>query len=430
MLLLWSVLALLLLLALLFLCWPWLRYRHQVASGAALLTQAQVDERLAENVRLFREHMAELETQKADGRIDEAQFNQLKLEQERALLEDEQALVRIQAKPQGNKSSWVFGGLAAVLILVALIAYDQLGNREDVRIQGLEQAKQQQIKEAMRTGRAADPAVTRDLVKALESRLVSEPENIQYWFILARNHMELNEFGKAAEAYKQVLARDKQSGMVLAETAQAIFLRDGNKVSDDVADLTREALVLEPDNSMALGLAGIVAFNRNDYLDAIRHWQRAVKIMGMESAGALSLEAGIDRARTMHLQKGGDAALLEETMTGKQISFSVVLGNGVQLSPDQWVYVYVRAWQGPKMPLAITRIKASDLPRQVTLTEAMSMTPSATLTSFPQLELVARVSQDGSATAKPGDWQGTLGPVELKSLPSNLEVRIDHQVAQ
>ena len=80
------------------------------------------------------------------------------------------------------------------------------------------------------------------------------------------------------------------------------------------------------------------------------------------------------------------------------------------------------------MPLAIDRVKVSDLPRVVLLNESMAMTPAMSLGTVDKVEVVARISKDGTAAAKPGDWEGSLGPVDLTSVGSVINVIIDHQI--
>lgn len=422
--LLWTGIASLLLLALMFMAWPMVRYR-KVQTG---LSQAQVDDRLAENVRLFREHLAELDLQKADGRLDETQYAQLRLEQERALLEDEQALRRAQQPVGANRGAVVFPVLAIVIIAGSLGLYKYLGSSDDVAIQALQMSNQYQDYQDMLANRQPDQERAHELAESLEKRLKSDPDNIQYWFLLARTYMGLNDFTKAANAYQQVVSRDQKSGMVLAEAAQAIFLRDGNRISPPVEDLTKAALVLEPENTMALGLMGIISFNHKKYLDAIQHWEKAVAIIGPDSSSTEPLNVGISRAKTLYLESGGSADALGAKATGKQLSVSVSLGEGIKANPEHLVYVYARAWQGPKMPLAITRIKVSELPKTIVLTEAMAMSPAATLAQATSVELVARISQDGTATAKAGDWQGSLGPIDMKAIPEQMAIVINQEV--
>lgn len=422
---LWVGASLLCLIALGFVFWPLLRQRKE-ATTVALATE--VNARLEENIRLYREHIGELDVQLADGRIDQAQYDQLKLEQERTLLDDE-ASVRAALPTAAGK----FGikTLAAVAVLVLVGAwglYHHLGSSADVEVRQAQELKQQLDAEDIKAGRNPDPVRTREVNRLIEARLADVPDHLQYWFFLARNYMELNEFDKAVNAYQQVLQRDKDSAMVMAELAQAMFLRDGRQTNPAISDLVAKVLKAEPDNTMALGLAGIDAFSKKDYINAMKHWERVVKLVGEDTPTGQSLSAGIERAATLYFAEGGTVGDLERARNGRQIGIHVSLADGVKAQPDQVVFVYARAYQGAKMPLAIDRVKVSDLPRVVLLNESMAMTPAMSLGTVDKVEVVARISNDGTAASKPGDWEGNLGPVDLNTAGAVVNVIIDHQV--
>lgn len=423
---LWVGVALLSVLALGFIFWPLVRYGKQQNGQSSEV----VADRLAENVRLFHEHIAELEIQFTSGRIDQAQFDQLKLEQERSLLDDE---ADIRAAQQNRTLGAGFKTLGVIALLVMAVSwglYQHLGSSADVEIRLAQELKQELDNVDYQAGRNPDPVRAREMVRLIEARLAEEPEQLQYWFFLARMQMDLNDFDKAVNAYQQVLQRDPGSAMVMAELAQAMFLRDGNKMSPPISDLVDKALKAEPDNTMALGLAGIDAFGRKDYVNAIKYWERTVKLTGQDSPGSQALISGIEHAATMYFAEGGTEATLAAARAGRQLSINVSLAEGVDARPDQIVFVYARTWQGAKMPLAIARVPVSELPKRVTLTEEMAMTPAMSLGSVDSVEVVARISQDGTATAKVGDWQGSFGPVDMKSAHSDISIKIDQKVAQ
>ena len=75
-----------------------------------------------------------------------------------------------------------------------------------------------------------------------------------------------------------------------------------------------------------------------------------------------------------------------------------------QVKPDDSVFVFARAVSGPPMPLAVKRLKVSDLPSEVSLSDADAMMPQLKLSQHPQVQLVARISRAGNATA--GEWIG------------------------
>ncbi|HTF95696.1 MAG TPA: c-type cytochrome biogenesis protein CcmI [Cellvibrio sp.] len=412
--------------ALVFVFWP---VFHQRKEATATELTNEVNARLDENIRLFREHMTELETQFRDGRLDQTQYDQLKLEQERALLEDE-ASVRAALPSANNKFGFaIFAGIACLVLVSTWGLYQHLGSSADVEIRQAQELNQELDAQDITAGRNPDPIRTKELNRLIEARLVDNPDHLQYWFFLARNYMELNEFDKAVNAYQRVLERDKDSPMVMAELAQAMFLRDNRQTNPAISELVTKVLKAEPDNTMALGLAGIDAFNKKDYVNAMKHWERVVKLVGEDTPTGQSLAAGIDRAATLYFAMGGTVENLERARDGRQIGVKVNLADGVQADPDQVVFVYARSYQGAKMPLAIDRVKVSDLPRVILLNESMAMTPAMSLGTVDKIEVVARISKDGTATAKPGDWEGSLGPVDLTAAGGSVvDVTIDRQV--
>lgn len=422
---LWVGASLLCIVALGFVFWPLIRQRgEQTTNGFT----DEVNARLEENIRLFREHVAELDTQFNEGRLDERQYHELKLEQERALLEDEAS---VRAGLSNNTSRFGFKTFACIGLLLVVAAwglYQHLGSSADVEVRQAQELKLKLDDQDVKAGRNPDPIRTRDLNRLIEARLAENPDHLQYWFFLARNYMELNEFDKAVGAYQQVLERDKDSPMVMAELAQAMFLRDDRSTNPAINDLVERVLKAEPDNTMALGLAGIDAFNKKDYVNAIKHWERVVKLVGEQSPAGQSLYAGIERALTLFLAEGGSLEQLDAARNGRQIGVLVKLGEGVVASPEQVVFIYARAYQGAKMPLAIDRVKVADLPRVVLLNESMAMTPAMSLGSVDEVEIVARISTDGSATAKPGEWEGSLAPVNVATAGDVVNVTIDRQV--
>lgn len=423
---LWFGVAILCVFAVGFIFWPLIRYGKQARQN----TKININDRLTENVRLFQEHIVELESQLAGGRIDQAQFAQLKVEQERALLDDEASIRAAQQNRQLNAGFKTLAVVAILAVAGAFVLYQQLGSSADVEIRLAQEQKQQLDSLDYQAGRNPDPIRTREMIRLIEARLSDNPEQLQYWFFLARMHMDLSDFAQAVVAYQQVLERDQNAPMVMAELAQAMFLRDDSKISPAISDLVNRALSLEPDNTMALGLAGIDAFAKQDYLGAIKYWGRTVKLTGADSPGSQALNAGIERAASLFFANGGTQEQLNAAQTGRQLSINVTLAEGVTASPEQMVFVYARAWQGAKMPLAIAKIKVSELPRRILLTEAMAMTPAMSLGSVDQVEVVARISQDGTATAKAGDWQGSIGPVDVVKSSAGLSVVIDRELTQ
>jgi len=125
-------------------------------------------------------------------------------------------------------------------------------------------------------------------------------------------------------------------------------------------------------------------------------------------------------------QQTGKAWDAPAVATGAAITVNVALAPEYleKISEDDTVFIYAKAQKGPPMPVAVARHKVSELPIQVTLTDAMAMMPQMTLSTTKDVLIGARVSKTGQAIAQSGDLQAdevamTIGSTEPVSLLIN-----------
>lgn len=421
---LWWGMALLLILALGFFIWP----LRRTASGSPLERMRR--EYLEANVQLFREHLAELEAARDAGRLTDAAFEELKREQERALLEEERELA--VSKPVQGKvlpGGRVILVMAALLMVMSVGMYHWQGSSEDLRLVELQAEKARQDRLDRQKDRRPDPARTWSIVEHLTQYLKARPDSTEHLFLLAHYLREMGHYERAGDAYERILEQQPKSPRILAALAETRFIANDNRVTPETRELLERALEENPRETTALGLAGIDAFNREQFTEAIGYWRSALAELG-QSPQAAAFERGIARARQALAESGEDPSGGESDVTGGSVSLEVEvsLGSDVPFKPNQTVFVYARAWQGSPMPLAIKRLKAQDLPQTIVLDETMAMSPSASLASVEQVELVARLSQSGDAMAQSGDWQASRGPVSLDDSKEASTLVIDQRV--
>src|SRR5690606_31649538 len=179
------------------------------------------------------------------------------------------------------------------------------GSAPDVAIHQLQQQKNQLDYQDMLQNRQPDPQRALEFMAAVEARLEQKPESTQYWFVLARSAMEVGDYARAVNAYERILPLDPEASIVKGELAQAMFLRDKNRLRPAIVHLAESALLLDAQNTTALGLLGINAFEQKNFTAAVEYWQRAVAILGPEAPGSQALQGGIARAQS-EAKKAGE----------------------------------------------------------------------------------------------------------------------------
>jgi cytochrome c-type biogenesis protein CcmH len=81
------------------------------------------------------------------------------------------------------------------------------------------------------------------------------------------------------------------------------------------------------------------------------------------------------------------------------------------INPDDTVFIFARAVDGPRMPLAVARHQARELPLTVMLDDSMSMSQALKLSGFNKVTVGARISKSGNAMPQSGDLLGLRTPV-------------------
>jgi cytochrome c-type biogenesis protein CcmH len=99
------------------------------------------------------------------------------------------------------------------------------------------------------------------------------------------------------------------------------------------------------------------------------------------------------------------AASTNKPVEGGGITVKVTLDKSLmaKTNPEDSIYIYAKAMQGPPMPLAVVRKKVKDLPIVVVLDDAMAMMPTMTLSKFNKVRVGARISKSGNPISQSGD---------------------------
>ena len=277
-------------------------------------------------------------------------------------------------------------------------------------------------------------------IASLQQRLEDNPDDANGWNMLARSYMTLQRFGDAVTAYERVMElEDGRNAQTLVDLALAISSRDGSAIEGRTSSLIESALALEPNNPAALFYSGIASANRGDTDTAAARWEM---LMGLNPPPEIRsiLEQRVAEWRGVPIES--IAPPLADTGTASPpastaaptadpdavVTARIALSDDAlsALTSDANVFVIARDPAQPSPPIAVSRVRLSDLPTVVSLGDSQSMVAGRALSGFEEFELLARVSLSGSPAAASGDWFGTL--IVRPADTDSVFLAIDQQV--
>jgi cytochrome c-type biogenesis protein CcmH len=272
------------------------------------------------------------------------------------------------------------------------------------------------------------------MTQKLADRLKQEPNDPNGWAMLGRSYAVLGRHPDALPAFKQALTLRPDDPNLLTDYADALAVVNGRNLEGEPSKLVARALEIDPNNLKALSLAGTAAYLRKDFAGALRHWDKLAQL-APDSDFARQIQRGIDEARRQAGMPAPTAqapapGVASSAAAGASVSGTVTLAQQLagKASPDDTVFVFARAAEGPRVPLAILRKQVKDLPLKFTLDDSMAMSPAAKLSGAPKVIVGARISKSGGALAQPGDLQGLSAPVSLGT--SGMAIEISQIVGQ
>lgn len=362
--------------------------------------------RSAANLAILRDQFAELERERDNGSLTAADFEQADRELQRRLLDEVPATSHVPtARPGGRKTAVA---LLVILPLAAAAGYAALGNR-----QALDPLQRQT---------PVTPEQVERMVAGLAAKLKDNPDDEKGWLMLARSYQVMQRFPEAAEAYSRAQKLVDQDPALLADHAEVLSRSQGGNLQGKPTELIERALQLNADEPQALLLAGAAASDRQQFAAAADYWARLLAQFEPGSEEARALSAAVDRARQLAAQ---GTAERKAANNGGAISGQVTLSAEIaaQASPDDVLFVFARAGDEARIPLAATRARVGDLPLSFRFDDSMALAGGRKISDFKTVSIEARVARAGKAQSSSGDLYGTLDGVKPGS--QGLQVLID-----
>lgn len=257
----WSIAGILLLAAVLALLVPLVRRRAQSAG------------REHHELSVLKDQLAEIERDRAAGRLDEDQAAAARLEVERRILDlATESAPAETAAPAPGTSRWRL--LTASSIVILLVPVSSLGlylyfgtpGMPDVPLadRAAERA-QMQAADERRQG-------LMDMAAELSGRLQAEPSDLAGWMLLGRTYLTLDRPGSAVEAFEKATALPTADSETWSAYGEALVQANDGLVSPLAQEAFQRAVGLMPGEPRARYYLGLAERQAGDPLAALGWW--------------------------------------------------------------------------------------------------------------------------------------------------------------
>ena len=356
------------------------------------------------NITLYHEHLSQLNNDLAEGSIEQDSYAQLKAELDKTLLQD--AKLSHSSVVEKQKKSWLWPVAIAFAIVsfslysyMILGAYPQLNSPTAINEN---EAHSELNPEQMLVFR----------LQQLQREVKNDPTNSQAWFSLGQAYISAGEFDNAIEAFDRVMKQVGEHAELLGPKAQAMYYKNNQQINGDIQTVIDKALALDSLDASTNILLGMDSFSNRDFAKAVKYWETVLN-SGRPGISPQALMGAVEEAKNQLRMSNDDTSLAggadEIDPSLPRLMVNVSLADNVQKAlasgEDKTVFIYAIAADGPRMPLAAVKIKASDLPINIVLDDEQAMTPQMRLSSVDKVHIYAVVSMQGSVGIKSGDFK-------------------------
>ena len=379
------------------------------------------------NAAIYREQVARLEQDLAQGVLAKEDHAQALAELQRRVLEETQ---EEDASSTLRAPARTVAIIALVLPLAAGGLYLLIGSPASLTPGAVS---------------SSDPAAdVEKMVASLAAKLEKEPDNLKGWAMLARSYKVMGRSIEAEKAFDKAASFIDSDAQMLANYADVAAANANGSFAGKPAMLIQKALKADPDNPMALWLAGTAALKSQDYDKALGFWEHLASMLPPASEDSQMLQGAIDEARAKGGKSSAKAApaaraplvaaapaatpappapAAPAAAGGPGVSGTVELDAALKskAAPGDTVMVIARV-PGSRMPVAVLRQRAQDLPLKFTLDDSLAMSPQARISAAQEVEVEARISKTGMAKAEPGDLISAVQTVKVGSRGVALRV--------
>lgn len=219
------------------------------------------------DIEVFRDQLAEVGRERADGRLGNAEAEAAKVEISRRILAADSG--RKKARVAGSRQPATAAALATLIVGSALVTYFQVGTPGQPARPYAERQDERQGQMAQRDRGGMDLSA---LAERLKKRLETDSENSQGWQLLARTFMTLGDFKSAVPAYARLIELNPLAQGVYAAYGEALALSADGSVTPKSYEAFRKALNRDAKEPTARFYMALASWQASEYREAYDAW--------------------------------------------------------------------------------------------------------------------------------------------------------------
>ena len=397
MMLFWLSALVMVLVALLFIMQPMIRYR-----------QAPSTHKLAAD--WYQSRLVELQKEFDAGQFSQEEFNQAvtelkltaKAELQKHLGEQETGTERASVSSRTL--------LAILLLFVTFTAVFYWQNGHYQKLQDWQNTLQNMRALSQKVIQNSDEPVTmaelQEFALGLRTKLMEKEEAIG-WMLLGRTLLAMNDVEGAIDAFEKSYKMEPSNASNTVSLAQALQQTGEEFELNRSLRLLREALQYQPNNTLAILLFAEGSMLLERYEVAKQGFELGLTLLEDNDPRLSAIEQRL--------------AFIEEKLgvvqiSGAELKLIIDISPKLkgQLSKFSHLFVFAKSDAMP-MPLAVKKLTISEFPVSVSLSDSDVMVPDLSLSSQAKVNLFARLSLDADAPYMKGDWQGQVASVDTNN---------------
>ena len=256
------------------------------------------------------------------------------------------------------------------------------------------------------------PATLQDAITQLQAALQRDPKQAEGWRLLGRAYASNQQPVQARDAYAHAATLLPDQPDVLVEAAEASALADPQHRFDAHAvAMLQHALQVQPQEQRARWFLGISERQAGNPAAAAKTWEPL--LAQVDAKTAAPLRAQINAARSDAGMTPLTAAVGSSTSTVLSVHVRLDPALAARAGAGASVFVIARVPNGPPMPVAVEKHSATELPFTATLDDSDGPMPTQKISTFQEIEVIARLSSSGNAMPQPGDLESPPVHVHL-----------------